>query len=149
MPPPQRSEICPGLRVQIIEKQNQRTGALSVGTVARILTKSPTHPHGIKVMLEDGKVTNLVAKDILAEIIDTNHDPEVIVNEKGLACLSGKEELIALIRKALEENPKPAEDYLSGKKEALMFLVGQVMKKTKGKANPKMLKELFQEQLRK
>ncbi len=53
---PQRCEIRPGSRVQIIEKQNQRTGALSVGIVARILTKSPTHPHGIKVMLDDGRV---------------------------------------------------------------------------------------------
>jgi len=56
MPPPQRSEIHPGLRVQIVEKQNQRTGTLSAGIVARILTKSPSHPHGIKVMLEHGKV---------------------------------------------------------------------------------------------
>ena len=61
MPPPQRSEIHPGLRVQIVEKQNQRTGALSSGVVARILTKSPTHPHGIKVMLEDGKVGRVQA----------------------------------------------------------------------------------------
>ncbi|MEW5721121.1 MAG: YwbE family protein [Chloroflexota bacterium] len=53
---PKRSEIKPGLRVQIVEKQNQRTGALTEGIVARILTSSPKHPHGIKVMLEDGKV---------------------------------------------------------------------------------------------
>jgi uncharacterized repeat protein (TIGR03833 family) len=53
---PKRSEITPGLRVQIIEKQNQRTGTLTEGIVARILTSSPKHPHGIKVMLEDGKV---------------------------------------------------------------------------------------------
>ncbi len=53
---PNRSEIKPGLRVQIVEKQNQRTGALTEGIVARILTSSPKHPHGIKVMLEDGKV---------------------------------------------------------------------------------------------
>jgi uncharacterized repeat protein (TIGR03833 family) len=56
MPTPNRSEIKPGLRVQIIEKQNQRTGILTEGIVARILTSSPKHPHGIKVMLEDGKV---------------------------------------------------------------------------------------------
>ena len=61
MTPPQRSEIHPGLRVQIVEKLNQRTGALSAGVVARILTKSPTHPHGIKVMLEDGKVGRVQA----------------------------------------------------------------------------------------
>ena len=61
MSPPQRSEIHPGVRVQIVEKQNQRTGTLSAGIVARILTKSPTHPHGIKVMLEDGKVGRVQA----------------------------------------------------------------------------------------
>ena len=53
---PKRSEIKPGLVVQIVEKQNQRSGKLTEGVVARILTSSPTHPHGIKVMLEDGKV---------------------------------------------------------------------------------------------
>jgi len=53
---PVRSEIRAGLRVRIVEKENQRTGALTEGVVARILTSSPTHPHGIKVMLDDGKV---------------------------------------------------------------------------------------------
>ncbi len=62
---PKRSEIKPGLRVQIVEKQNQRTGRLTEGIVARILTGSPTHPHGIKVMLEDGKVGRVQA--ILAD----------------------------------------------------------------------------------
>lgn len=61
MPPPKRSEILPGIRVQIIEKQNQCTGTLTTGVVARILTKSPTHPHGIKVMLEDGTVGRVQA----------------------------------------------------------------------------------------
>ena len=56
MATPKRSEIKPGLVVQIVEKQNQRSGKLTEGVVARILTSSPTHPHGIKVMLEDGKV---------------------------------------------------------------------------------------------
>ncbi len=58
---PTRSEIHPGARVQIVEKQNQRTGLLTEGVVARILTKSPTHPHGIKVMLADGKVGRVQA----------------------------------------------------------------------------------------
>jgi uncharacterized repeat protein (TIGR03833 family) len=53
---PKRSEITPGLRVLIVEKQNQPTGKLTEGIVSRILTSSPTHPHGIKVMLTDGKV---------------------------------------------------------------------------------------------
>jgi uncharacterized repeat protein (TIGR03833 family) len=51
-----RSEIRPGMRVRVVEKQNQRSGALTEGVVQRILTNSPTHPHGIKVMLENGVV---------------------------------------------------------------------------------------------
>lgn len=61
MPVPKRGEIKPGMRVQIVEKQNQRSGALTEGIVSRILTSSSTHPHGIKVMLEDGKVGRVQA----------------------------------------------------------------------------------------
>ena len=53
---PKRSDIHPGMRVRIIEKQNQSSGLLTEGTVAHLLTNSSTHPHGIKVMLVDGKV---------------------------------------------------------------------------------------------
>ena len=53
---PSRSEIKPGQRVRIVEKQNQPTGALTEGVISRILTKSSSHPHGIKVMLTDGRV---------------------------------------------------------------------------------------------
>ncbi|MCX5876936.1 MAG: YwbE family protein [Deltaproteobacteria bacterium] len=51
-----RSEIKPGLRVYIVLKEDQRTGKLTEGIVKNILTKSPTHPHGIKVRLESGEV---------------------------------------------------------------------------------------------
>ncbi len=58
---PPRSAIRPGLRVQIVEKQNQGSGQLTEGIVARILTNSATHPHGIKVMLVNGKVGRVQA----------------------------------------------------------------------------------------
>ncbi len=58
---PERNQIKPGMRVKIIEKQNQRSGLLTEGIVARLLTKSPRHPHGIKVMLEDGRVGRVQA----------------------------------------------------------------------------------------
>ncbi len=61
MPITKRSDIRPGMRVQVVEKQNQRTGALTEGIVARLLTKSPNHPRGIKVMLEDGTVGRVQA----------------------------------------------------------------------------------------
>jgi uncharacterized repeat protein (TIGR03833 family) len=58
---PKRSDIQSGMRVQIVEKQNQPTGRLTEGVVARLLTNSSTHPHGIKVMLVDGKVGRVQA----------------------------------------------------------------------------------------
>jgi len=58
---PKRSEIQPGMRVAIVEKLNQRSGILTEGVVARLLTSSPEHPHGIKVMLTDGKVGRVQA----------------------------------------------------------------------------------------
>jgi uncharacterized repeat protein (TIGR03833 family) len=60
-----RSQIQPGMRVRVVEKQNQRTGKLTEGIVQRILTKSPTHPHGIKVMLDSGIVGRV--KEILTD----------------------------------------------------------------------------------
>jgi uncharacterized repeat protein (TIGR03833 family) len=51
-----RANVRPGLVVRVVEKQNQRTGKLTEGVVQRLLTKSPDHPHGIKVMLENGIV---------------------------------------------------------------------------------------------
>ena len=62
-----RSDIKPGMHVRVVEKQNQRTGKLTDGVVQRILTKSPQHPHGIKVMLENGIVGRV--KEILQQKI--------------------------------------------------------------------------------
>jgi len=58
-----RGDIKPGMRVMVVQKQDQRTGRLTEGIVMRLLTNSPTHPHGIKVMLEDGIVGRV--KEIL------------------------------------------------------------------------------------
>ena len=58
---PARSEIHPGSRVMIVEKHNQSSGQLTEGVVMQLLTKSPTHPHGIKVRLVDGKVGRVQA----------------------------------------------------------------------------------------
>ena len=60
-----RANITPGIRVQIVQKPDQRSGALTEGTVSEILTKSATHPHGIKVRLTDGVVGRV--KAILSE----------------------------------------------------------------------------------
>ena len=60
-----RKDVKPGQRVNIVLKKDQRTGTLTEGTVAKLLTKSPTHPHGIKVRLADGQVGRV--KEILGQ----------------------------------------------------------------------------------
>ena len=60
-----RSDIKPGMRVRVVEKQNQGTGKLTEGVVQKILTNSPHHPHGVKVMLENGVVGRV--KEIVSE----------------------------------------------------------------------------------
>jgi uncharacterized repeat protein (TIGR03833 family) len=61
MPVTQRTDLNPGMKVQIVEKQHQRTGFITEGVIMRILTKSSTHPHGIKVLLSDGRVGRVQA----------------------------------------------------------------------------------------
>jgi len=61
VPGRQRNNIIPGVRVKVVQKQHQRSGELTEGVVKDILTKSPNHPHGIKVRLEDGTVGRVKA----------------------------------------------------------------------------------------
>ncbi len=98
-------------------------------------------------MMDRGEITNLTAKAILSDIIDKDADPEEIVREKGLSCVSNESELTEFVNRVIAENPKAVEDYKVGKSQALMFLVGRVMKLTQGKANPNKLKELFKSAL--
>ncbi|RJQ13853.1 Asp-tRNA(Asn)/Glu-tRNA(Gln) amidotransferase subunit GatB [Candidatus Parcubacteria bacterium] len=89
----------------------------------------------IKLIFE-GKITSRVAKDILAEMFNSGADPSVLIEKGGLSQVSDETELEKIIKDVILQNPKPAEDYKKGKEESLQFLVGQVMKATKGKANP-------------
>ncbi len=88
-----------------------------------------------------------IAKDVFIEMINTGKSAPAIVKEKDLTQMDDTSELDEIVVKVIEENPKAAEDYGQGKKNALAFLIGQTMKITKGKANPKILTELFKQRL--
>ena len=88
-----------------------------------------------------------IAKDVFVEMINTGKTAPSIVKEKNLTQMDDVSELNDIVTKVIEENPKAAEDYGKGKKSALTFLIGQTMKVTKGKANPKILTEIFKERL--
>jgi aspartyl-tRNA(Asn)/glutamyl-tRNA(Gln) amidotransferase subunit B len=88
-----------------------------------------------------------MAKEVFIEMINTGKDAPSIVKEKDLTQMDDASELNEIVIKVIEENPKAAEDFGQGKKNALAFLIGQTMKITKGKANPKIITELFKQRL--
>ena len=95
----------------------------------------------------DGTISSKIAKEVFDDMYKTGKSPKTIVEEKGLVQISDTSELEGIIDEVIEENPGAVEDYRNGKGKAMGFLVGQVMKKTKGKANPQMVNELLQKKL--
>jgi aspartyl-tRNA(Asn)/glutamyl-tRNA(Gln) amidotransferase subunit B len=100
-------------------------------------------------LIDAGTISGKIAKTVFEEMFMTGNDPEAIVKEKGLVQISDSGELEAVARKVIEANPQSVADYLGGKVAALGFLVGQMMKETKGKANPGMVNELLKKELEK
>jgi aspartyl-tRNA(Asn)/glutamyl-tRNA(Gln) amidotransferase subunit B len=94
-----------------------------------------------------GKINNLAAKKVLSRCITTNNDIDSIIESEGLMQVSGEDQLREFVEEVVKENVRAVNDVLEGRGEAIMFLVGQVMKKTKGKANPKVVKDMIQKQL--
>ncbi|WP_432667388.1 Asp-tRNA(Asn)/Glu-tRNA(Gln) amidotransferase subunit GatB [Wukongibacter baidiensis] len=99
-------------------------------------------------LVNQGIVSRLVAKVVLRDIIETGKEPEEIIKEKGLSQISGEDALNEVINLVLSKNPKAVEDLKNGKSKALGFLVGQIMKETKGKANPALTKNMLIEKLK-
>jgi aspartyl-tRNA(Asn)/glutamyl-tRNA(Gln) amidotransferase subunit B len=87
-------------------------------------------------LIDKGTISNKMAKDVLWEMLSTEKGPEEIVKEKGFSQITDELTIEYLANEVLKENPKVCDDYMAGKKNALGFLVGQLMKKTQGKANP-------------
>jgi aspartyl-tRNA(Asn)/glutamyl-tRNA(Gln) amidotransferase subunit B len=95
-----------------------------------------------------GLLNNLAAKKVLVLSINNNNDVDEIIKKEGLSQVSNESELKGLVEEAIKENQKAVQEYMDGKEQAIMFLVGSVMKKTKGKANPKVAKELLEKVLK-
>jgi aspartyl-tRNA(Asn)/glutamyl-tRNA(Gln) amidotransferase subunit B len=93
------------------------------------------------------EISNLVAKSVLTEMIDSGKPAAKIIKEKNLAQVSDTGKLEEVVEEVINSNPKSVSDFRSGKDNALMFLVGQAMRKSQGKANPKVLQDLFKRRL--
>lgn len=100
-------------------------------------------------MIEKGAISGKIAKEVFAVMFETGKDPCAIVKEKGLGQISGDAQIREFVRQAIAANDKSAADYLGGKMTAITFLVGQVMKLSRGKANPALVNQILKEELEK
>ena len=93
--------------------------------------------------IKDGTISGKIAKEVLEEIWNTGKDPEKIIKSKGLEQISDEGELESIAQSVLDNNPNQVEAYRSGKDKLFGFFVGQIMKETEGKANPKSINEIL------
>ena len=100
-------------------------------------------------LIEDGTISSKIAKKVFAELVENGGDPEQIVKDKGLVQISDPEQLKEIVNNVLDENEQSIIDFKSGKGKAHGFLVGQIMKATKGQANPPLVNKILSEELSK
>lgn len=98
-------------------------------------------------MIAKNELSSRGAKDVLAHMLEKGGSPEVIAKEKGLMQVSDPEALRTLVQGVLKEHMAVAKEYQSGKESSLQFLVGQVMKASKGAGNPAVIAEVLKEEL--
>lgn len=110
------------------------------------ITECKVTPFGLVSMLrliDEGTISGKMAKSVFEEMFATGKQPEVIIKEKGMVQISDESALEPIIARIVADNPKVVEDYRNGKDKAFGFFVGQVMKATRGQANPKMVNDIL------
>lgn len=93
--------------------------------------------------IDDATISGKIAKTVFEEMLETGKNPDTIINEKGLRQVTDTGAIESIIDEVIKNNPKSVEDYKNGKDKALKFLIGQVMKESKGKANPQMVNDIL------
>ncbi len=98
-------------------------------------------------LVRSGKISSKIAKEVFQIMLQSNSDPEQIVNEKNLAQISDTSEIEEIIKKIIETNSTQVSEYRSGKEKVFGFFVGQIMNESKGKANPALVNEILKKML--
>ena len=98
-------------------------------------------------LVDSGDISGKIAKKVFAEMFATGKDPADIIKEQGLVQISDEDALKEMVSHVVEANPKSVEDYKAGKTKAMGFLVGQIMKQSRGQANPAVINKLLAEKL--
>ena len=108
---------------------------------------APEHLAELVNLIKDGVLSSKLAKKVFAEMIKTDEAPKALVKKLGLEQVSDEGAILKLVEETLAENPQSVADYKAGKDKAIGFLVGQIMKKSRGKANPGMVTKMLKEKM--
>lgn len=131
---------------------NWMMGELSahLNAAATGIERSPVSPKQLTDLIKlinEGVISGKVAKEVFAEMFTAGKDPQIIVEEKGLRQISDESAVTDFVDEVIEANPAAAAEFKAGKKQAVGFLVGQVMKASRGRANPKLVNRILQKKL--
>ena len=108
----------------------------------------PQHLGEMVKLMQEGVISVRIAKELLKEMFETQKPPRQIVEERGLVQITDEAELRRIVEEIVAANPKAVQEFLSGNEKVLGFFVGQVMRATKGKANPQLANRLVREVLK-
>lgn len=121
-----------------------------LNALGKNILESPVTPQNLAklvLLIQKGTISGKIAKTVFDEMFTIGKNPELIVKEKGLVQISDESALAKLVEEAIAENPKAVQEYKSGKEQALGALVGAVMKKSKGQANPQLVNKILKGKL--
>ncbi|MFW6273842.1 MAG: Asp-tRNA(Asn)/Glu-tRNA(Gln) amidotransferase subunit GatB [Halanaerobium sp.] len=108
---------------------------------------SPINLAKMLKMIDEDIISGKIAKEVFEKMYNSGSDPEAIVEEEGLKQISDQDELENIVDGIIDDNPDAVEDVQNGKERAIGFLVGQVMKETRGKANPGLVNQMLRDKL--
>ena len=117
------------------------------GIELNALKIQPEQMAALLKLVDSGEISGKIAKKVFAEMFETGNNPGDIIKKQGLMQISDETALKTMIEQVVETNPKSVEDYKAGKTKALGFLVGQIMKQSRGQANPAVINRLLVEKL--
>ena len=120
---------------------------LGIGIAAMREKVPPPHFARLIAAVTDGTIAQNTGKEVFAEMVATGQTAEEIIERRGLRQISDEAQLAEIVLRVLRDNPKAVEDLRSGKKKAKGFVMGQVMRATRGKANPQLVSRLIDEKL--
>jgi aspartyl-tRNA(Asn)/glutamyl-tRNA(Gln) amidotransferase subunit B len=121
-----------------------------LNAAGREIDECPVAPGQLAALIDllaKGTVSGKIAKTVFEEMWASGKDAAVIVKEQGLVQISDEGAVVAIVEKVIAANPQSVTDYKAGKERALGFLVGQIMKETKGRANPELVNKLLRERM--